>query len=103
MNSVSRTNTSGTDNDFDRPSGTELSASIPRHFVSGYDQPVPPGQKPFAHPRASHSVSAYGFNPGNRPPGRRALKGRQIECTNKAEVVSNCSTSESCALILTPQ
>jgi hypothetical protein len=23
----------------------------PRHFVPGYDQPVPPGQKPFAHRR----------------------------------------------------
>src|ERR1700722_214656 len=26
----------------------------PRHFVPGYDHPVPPGQKPFAHRRASH-------------------------------------------------
>jgi hypothetical protein len=24
----------------------------PRHFVPGYDQPVPPGQKPFAHSKA---------------------------------------------------
>src|ERR1700734_1000009 len=29
--------------------------------------------------------SAQGFNPGNRPPRRRALKGRQMEHTNKAE------------------
>src|SRR5580704_5546280 len=27
--------------------GTGLSASIPRHFVPGYDHPVPPGQKPY--------------------------------------------------------
>ncbi len=26
----------------------------PRHFVPGYDHAVPPGQKPFAHRRASH-------------------------------------------------
>jgi hypothetical protein len=26
----------------------------PRHFVPGYDRTVPPGQKPFAHRRASH-------------------------------------------------
>ena len=25
---------------------------------------------------------AYGFNPGNRPPGRRALKGRQVIVTS---------------------
>ena len=43
------TNICGTDNDFDRPSGTGLSASLPRHFVPAYYQPVPPGQKPFAH------------------------------------------------------
>ena len=39
---------------FDRPSGTGVSASLPRHFVPAYYQPVPPGQKPFAHRRASH-------------------------------------------------
>jgi hypothetical protein len=37
---------------------------FPRHFVSGYDQPVPPGKKPFAHRRASHQVSAYGLKFG---------------------------------------
>jgi hypothetical protein len=41
--SVSTTNICGTDNAFDRPSGTGLSASLPRHFVPGYYQPVPPG------------------------------------------------------------
>ena len=49
MSSVSTTNISETDNDFDRTSGTGLSASLPRHFVPGYYQPVPPGQKPLTH------------------------------------------------------
>jgi hypothetical protein len=32
------------------PYGTALLGwRFPRHFVPGYDQPVPPGQKPFAH------------------------------------------------------
>jgi hypothetical protein len=31
------------------PPGRGLSASPTMHFVPGYDQPVPPGQKPFAH------------------------------------------------------
>jgi hypothetical protein len=30
------------------PPGRGLSTSLPRHFVPAYDQPVPPGQKPFA-------------------------------------------------------
>jgi hypothetical protein len=29
-------------------------------------------------PRRGYRILAQGFNPGNRPPGRRALKGRQI-------------------------
>jgi hypothetical protein len=29
----------GTDNEFDRPSGRGLSASLPRHFVPGYYHP----------------------------------------------------------------
>jgi len=36
-----------------------VSASLPRHFVPGYYQPVPPGQKPFTHRSASQQVSAY--------------------------------------------
>ena len=28
--------------------------------------------------RRGHRILAQGFNPGNRPPGRRVLKGRQI-------------------------
>jgi len=35
------------------PPGRDLSASLPRHFVPGYYQPVPPGQKPFAHRSAT--------------------------------------------------
>jgi len=31
------------------PPGRGLSASLPRHFVPGYYQPVPPGQKPLTH------------------------------------------------------
>jgi hypothetical protein len=30
------------------PYGTVLSGRFSRHFVPGYDHPVPPGQKPFA-------------------------------------------------------
>jgi hypothetical protein len=37
--------------------------ALSRHFVPGYDQPVPPGQKPFAHRNASHYLSAYGLKP----------------------------------------
>src|SRR5450631_2133597 len=33
-----------------RPSGTGLSGSLPRHFVPGYYQPVPPGRKALAYP-----------------------------------------------------
>jgi hypothetical protein len=44
---VPRTLLGGTDNAFDRPSGAGLSGSLPRYFVPGYYQPVPPGQKPF--------------------------------------------------------
>jgi hypothetical protein len=47
----------GFPNDFDpstAPPGRELSASLLRHFVPGYYHAVPLGQRPFAHPRASH-------------------------------------------------
>jgi hypothetical protein len=60
-------------NDFGRPSGTELSGSIPRHFVPGYDQPVLPGQNyqpvlrdkshsPIEGPRIK--LALMGLNPG---------------------------------------
>src|SRR4029078_13697070 len=35
------------------PQGRSLSPSLPRHFVPGYYQPVPPGQKPFVYRSAS--------------------------------------------------
>ena len=55
----------GTDNDFDRPSGTRaLSASIPRHFVPGYYQPVPPGQKPLTHRAPRIELALVGYSPG---------------------------------------
>src|ERR1700720_816414 len=71
--SVSTTNICGTDNDFDRPSRRGLSASLPRHFVPGYDQPVPPGQTiSLSFRDKSHSpieapdnyLSAYEVYPG---------------------------------------
>ena len=46
---------------------------------------------------------AQGFNPGNRHPERRALKGRQIERASNVEVESNCSTSQLRTLTLTLQ
>jgi hypothetical protein len=44
----------GTANGFGPRCGTGRSASLRRHFVPGYYQPVPPGQKPLAHRRPSH-------------------------------------------------
>jgi hypothetical protein len=35
--------------DFHPPVGAYFQAHLPRHFVPGYDQPVPLGQKPFAY------------------------------------------------------
>ena len=53
---ISTTNICGTDNDFDRPSGTEpLSPSRPRHFVPGYYHPVPPGPISLSLRDKSHS------------------------------------------------
>jgi hypothetical protein len=84
--SVSTTKICG-DNDFNlqppiRDRG--LSASRPRHFVG------PKGRAP-----KGLEDSAQGFNPGNRRPERFALKGRQIERTNNANVgpteLPNCA------------
>jgi hypothetical protein len=36
------------------PTGRPSFGRRPRHFVPGYDRTVPPGQKPFAHRKASH-------------------------------------------------
>jgi hypothetical protein len=41
---------------FNRPAGTELIPYDSRHFVPGYYQPVPPGQKRFA-PRSASQLS----------------------------------------------
>jgi hypothetical protein len=49
---------------FNRPSGTGISISLPRHFVPGYDHPVPPGQRPRYY-RA--------FTPGQRSRYYRAV------------------------------
>ena len=51
---------------------------------------------------------AGGLSPGVSTLGtdhseRRALKGRQIERTNKEEIKLNCSTSQLCALTLPQQ
>jgi hypothetical protein len=57
------------------PYGTALlRGRCPRHFVPGYDRTIPPGLAP-----KGLEDSAQGFNPGNRHPEQRALKGRQIE------------------------
>jgi hypothetical protein len=58
------------------PTGRGLSASLSRHFVPGYDQPVPPGQKPFAYLGPRIELALMGFQPQESPPRRRALKGR---------------------------
>jgi hypothetical protein len=39
------------------PMGLPRSRRGPRHFVPGYDQPVPPGQKPFSW---ESSVATFG-------------------------------------------
>jgi hypothetical protein len=47
--------------------------------------------------------SAQGFNPGNRHPDRRALKGRQIERPNNAKVGSKLYTSQLRTLVSAQQ
>ena len=37
------------------PPGRDLSASLPRHFVPGYDQPVPSGTKAI-RPSKRHTI-----------------------------------------------
>jgi hypothetical protein len=48
-------------------------------------------------------ASAQGFNPGNRPAERRALNGRQIECTNTVEMRLDSRMSRSRTLIFAQQ
>jgi hypothetical protein len=40
-----------------------LVGRFPRHFVPGYDQPVPPGQKPSPIEAPHNYLSAYGLKP----------------------------------------
>jgi hypothetical protein len=44
------------------PTGRFSRGTLYRHFVPGYDQHVPPGQKPSAHRSASHYPSADGVS-----------------------------------------
>jgi hypothetical protein len=74
------------DNDFGHPAGTELSASLPRHFVPGYYQPVPPGQKPFAHRKASYRVSIYGVEPGIPQKTCQLCTGKKTEAAAHRQV-----------------
>jgi hypothetical protein len=46
-----------------RPSGTRLSGSLPRHFVPGYYQPVPPGRKALAYPGPRIKLAPIGVPP----------------------------------------
>jgi hypothetical protein len=54
------------------------------------------GHRKVAAPKGRQD-SAQGFNPGNRHPERRALKGRQIERTNNVKASSNCVPRLNCA------
>jgi hypothetical protein len=54
-------------------------------------------------PQRGQEDSAQGFNPGNRHPERRALKGRQIERTNNAKVGSKLYTSQLRTLVFAQQ
>jgi transcriptional regulator with XRE-family HTH domain len=50
--------------------------SRPRHFVPGYDQPVPPGQKAIRPSQGLALSSAYGVSiPRNRPTKTDRLRG----------------------------
>src|SRR5271165_345398 len=49
--------------DFHPSVGAYFQAHLPRHFVPGYYQPVPPGQKPFAHRTPRIKLALMGFQP----------------------------------------
>jgi hypothetical protein len=81
VGSVSTTKICGTDNDFNRPSGTGTSLNrYPGTWCLG-----PKGRAPKGLEDSAQGFNP-GFNPGNRRPQRFALKGRQIERTNNAKV-----------------
>jgi hypothetical protein len=61
--SVSRTNISGTDNDFGHPSGTELSASLPGTSCLAYSQLPLRDKKPSAQSGlAGHQSATFGVS-----------------------------------------
>ena len=47
---------------------------FPRHFVPGYGQPVPPGQKRFAIEGSRNYLSAYGLVPGASEAAKRVKR-----------------------------
>ena len=51
------------DRDFHPAIGAYFQAHLPRHFVPGYYQPVPPGQKPSPIEAPLNYLSAYEANP----------------------------------------
>jgi hypothetical protein len=79
MSPVSTTKICGTDNDFNRPSGTGVSLHRYRHFVG------PKGRAPKGLEDSAQGFN-LGFNPGNPPPRAIRPEGRQIEHTNNAKV-----------------
>ena len=54
--------------------GRDVSGSIPRHFVPGYDQPVPPGQKHSPIEAPHNYLSAYAPDPTPQHPSTPALQ-----------------------------
>ena len=60
------------------PTGRFFRGTLPRHFVPGYDHPVPLGRNTFSAPRLRLSQRLWGFNPGDHPINRFALKGREM-------------------------
>src|ERR1700719_1565587 len=75
-----------------RPSSIERKAGIPRADIRSFLRPE--GRCP----KGATGLSP-GFQPWDRLPRRRALKGRQIEYTNNAEVGFDCGTSQLRTLI----
>jgi hypothetical protein len=71
--------------------GVENRAESQRPF-RGENQSEPPLS-------SRHSAQGFnlGFNPGNRHPERRALKGRQIERPNSAKVESKLYRFSACS------
>jgi hypothetical protein len=62
-------------------------SKLQRRFLPGNDQPVPPEQKPFAHRRTLHRISAYGLDP------RLSFRGRCAEEPRRRILRSICRMS----------